>query len=209
MIGPCRRMRGTAPVTSTTVEAVPPGQRPPSRIMAIRPSSWAATSAAVTGEGPPERLALVVASGAPAARISARVRSWFGMRTATVSPPAVTASETTAALVTTRVRGPGQKASASFLPAGGKGVGDERQVGRIGQEDWDGLVEAAELGRIETADRFVVPTHRAHAVDGVRGERDQFACSQQARRPRQMPLQKMRGLEGQDRPLERMCFSMT
>ncbi len=42
------------------------------------------------------------------------------MRTATVAPPAVTAEGTTVALGTTSVSGPGQNASASFMPAGGR-----------------------------------------------------------------------------------------
>ena len=57
--------------------------------------------------------------GSPAARISSRATGWLGNLTATVSRPAVTESGTRADFFRTRVRGPGQNASASFLAAGG------------------------------------------------------------------------------------------
>ena len=70
------RIRSPSPpwsVRSTIVEAMPPGQVPPSKIRSMRVSNWANTPCAVSGAGWPERLALVTASGAFKA-------PWFGER---------------------------------------------------------------------------------------------------------------------------------
>ena len=53
--------------------------------------------------------------GQPAARIRAAATGWEGMRTATVSSPAVTASGMISDRGTTIVRGPGQKVSIRAL----------------------------------------------------------------------------------------------
>ena len=146
----------------------------------MRPASCAATSAAVTGEGPPERFALVVASGAPASRINSRARSWSGMRTATVSPPAVTSAGTRRPFGTTSVSAPGQKALAEPCRKRREVARDERKVLGVGKQDRDGFVEAAQLGGVKPGHRRVVPADRADAVHGVRGKGNQLARAQEA-----------------------------
>ncbi|GFP35794.1 hypothetical protein HKBW3S43_01582, partial [Candidatus Hakubella thermalkaliphila] len=53
--------------------------------------------------------------GVPASSISLKATGWAGMRIATVGRPAVTISGTTSVLGSTKVRGPGQNFSMSFL----------------------------------------------------------------------------------------------
>ena len=57
----------------------------------------------------PDGLADGAARGTPAVRISSRATGWLGMRTATVSRPAVTMSGTVSFFRKIRVSGPGQK----------------------------------------------------------------------------------------------------
>ena len=97
------------------VDSRPIWQRPPSRIRSISGPKSRATCAAVTGLTRPERLADGAASGRPAAAITASATGCAGTRSATLCKPARAAAQTVAlgASGTTRVRGPGQKASAS------------------------------------------------------------------------------------------------
>ena len=57
--------------------------------------------------------------GTPASRINSLATGSLGIRTATVSRPPVVPCGTIPLLGNTKVKGPGQKASASFLPASG------------------------------------------------------------------------------------------
>ena len=90
-IAPTRRMVGPSPDTSTTVEADPPSDGPPSRIeldpIAERPPDLLG----IPATGPPERLADVVGSG-PRARASVRGASWSGTRRPIVDRPPVRTS---------------------------------------------------------------------------------------------------------------------
>ena len=81
--GRCARR---APLRSTTVEATPPGTRPPSSVAAGSSESAKAiaTSSASSVSGSPERFALDTASG-PAAASSASVTGWSGTRNACVA----------------------------------------------------------------------------------------------------------------------------
>ena len=79
----------------------------------ILPSISSSTCAAVVGLGRPERFALGAAMGVCAAQISARATGCEGMRTATVSSPAVTSRGTRGDLGKISVMGPGQKARMS------------------------------------------------------------------------------------------------
>ena len=96
---------------STTVDSTPMPQLPPSRIPATLPVISSATSCALVGLGLPDTLALGAAMGQPAARMRAAATGWDGIRTATVSSPAVTMSGTSSDRGTTMVRGPGQNVS--------------------------------------------------------------------------------------------------
>ena len=109
-MGPARRMTGSPPVQFTSVDGIPPGALPPSRISGMRPLSCEYTSSAVDGLGCPEMLAEVTAIG-PAAHNKASALGWFGMRTATVEV-AETAKGRVCFLGTMQVNGPGQKREA-------------------------------------------------------------------------------------------------
>src|SRR2546430_495152 len=84
---------------------VQPGRGPPGRIGSTRPPRPRNTCPAVVGDSSAERLALGAATGTPAASSSARATGCAGTRTATVGPPAVTASGTAAAFASTSVSG--------------------------------------------------------------------------------------------------------
>ena len=73
--GPGRRISSFSEVQSTTVEATPPGVRPPLRMSGMSPSSWERTSCAVLALGLPDRLAEVTASG-PVCRIRVSAAGW-------------------------------------------------------------------------------------------------------------------------------------
>ena len=115
---PGRSMRGTAPVTSITVDSRPTRQGPPSNISGMRPFMSSHTCFAVVGLGRPERLALGAATGRAAASISARASGWAGKRTATVESPAVTSGGTRSDLGKISVIGPGHHASISAFAMG-------------------------------------------------------------------------------------------
>ena len=116
---PGRRMQGLPWHTSTTVDSRPTSQLPPSMISGMRPSMSSSTCRAVVGLGLPERLALGAAMGRLQVLSSAAATGWEGMRTATVSSPAVTASGTAGLRGMISVSGPGQKASISGRAASG------------------------------------------------------------------------------------------
>ena len=115
---PRRRITGSSPVTSTTVDSSPIGAGPPSRMIATLAPRSASTCAAVVGLTCPERLALGAAIGRSAARSSAWATGCAGTLSAMVSRPAVARSATgqPACLAITRVRAPGQSASANCRP---------------------------------------------------------------------------------------------
>ena len=100
------------------VDSTPTVQAPPSSTAAIRPSrppSGSSTSAARVGLMRPEALAEGIASGTPAACITARASGWAGTLSPTLSSPAVTREAIPASgrSATTSVSGPGQNAAAS------------------------------------------------------------------------------------------------
>ena len=120
VIMPGRRMTASRPVRSTTVLSIPTELGPPSRMSSTRSPSDACTCWALVGLTWVNRLALGAAMGTPAARSRANATGWAGIRTATASSPAVATSGTCAALGSTRVSGPGQKAAARRSAAGGQ-----------------------------------------------------------------------------------------
>ena len=115
---PGRRIVGS-PTSESTVDSTPYLQGPPSRISGIRPSMSARTCCAVVGLGLPERFALGAAIGTPDFWIRSRAVLSEGIRTATVSSPAVTSYGTSSALLKINVRGPGQNVSISVFASFG------------------------------------------------------------------------------------------
>ena len=115
---PGRSMVGR-PIRLTTVDSRPYLHGPPSIIKSTLPSMSCRTCSAVVGLGLPLRFALGAAMGTPAAFISARAVLFSGMRTATVSSPAVTSSGTMELLLNIMVSGPGQNVSASIRALSG------------------------------------------------------------------------------------------
>ena len=107
--------------TLTMVDSTPTGVEPPSTTSGMRPPRSAATASALVAETRPDELALGAASGRPVAAMSFAAKP-TGMRRPTVSSPAVTSGLTAAPSRsgTTRVSGPGQKASASFRDRGSR-----------------------------------------------------------------------------------------
>lgn len=71
------------------------------------------------GLGLPDKLAEGAARGTPAASMTARAVGWEGQRTATVSRPPLVCWGMTSDLGKMMVRGPGQKAAASFWALSG------------------------------------------------------------------------------------------
>ena len=116
---PGRKTIGFDSVRSIIVDSIPMPTGPPSSIIAIFPFKSSATWAASVGLGRPEVLALGAAMRQPLFRIRSNATGWFGIRTATVSIPPVVAEGTVSFFQTIMVRGPGQKASASFWAAAG------------------------------------------------------------------------------------------
>ena len=68
---PGRKMTGTLPSASTTVDSSPIAQGPPSSTRGMRPPRSSSTCLARVGLGRPERLALGAARGKPQRAISA------------------------------------------------------------------------------------------------------------------------------------------
>ena len=102
-----------AVVTSTIVEALGPGVGPSSTIAATwSPSIRSASSAPWSRPVHPVVLAELTASGPVRSRIS-RVRSWSGIRTATVPRVSPRSQRREDCWRATIVRGPGQKRSMS------------------------------------------------------------------------------------------------
>lgn len=112
-IAPSLIRAGTLLLISSTVDSVPPGHLPPLMMRSTCSPNCSRTSSAVTGLDLPERLALVPTIGVPSPRMSAMGTGWLGMRTATVSPPAVTEPGTQGLFRKTSVRPPGRNRSAN------------------------------------------------------------------------------------------------
>ena len=132
--------RTTGPDASTTVDGMPPGAGPPSRIRSMSGPMSARISAAVEASGCPDTLAEVTGSG-PSARASARGAGWSGTRSPIVDAPPVRAagSSTSAA--------PFEHERQAARPEGrGQGLGrgghDRQVVGLrcVGQEQDDALL---------------------------------------------------------------------
>ena len=100
------------------VDSTPISVTPPSIIASIRPSISCNTASTVVGLGFPDKLALGPAIGTPQARIHSLVNSNAGHRIATVSSPPEISKGTISFFGKTIVKGPGQKASISFLSRG-------------------------------------------------------------------------------------------
>ena len=118
---PGRRMVGF-PTSESTVDSTPKRHGPPSMMRSIFPSMSCRTCSAIVGLGLPEVLALGAATGTPASRISASAVLLSGIRTATVSSPAVTSSGTAEDRLKMSVSGPGQNASINVRAASGMRV---------------------------------------------------------------------------------------
>src|SRR5690606_37797402 len=110
---PGRKRRG-APSRPRMVDSTPTAEAPPSITAAMRPDSPARTWSARVGETLPEGLAEGAANGPPKVLSRARATGWAGTRRATVGKPAVAKGERPepSRKGSTKVRGPGQKASA-------------------------------------------------------------------------------------------------
>lgn len=96
-------------VIRTMVDSTPKAVRPPSAISSILSPMSSSTACAVVGLRRPEVLALGAASGRRSSSITSRAKS-CGMRSATVSRPAVTSGwmPWPSRSGSTRVSGPGQ-----------------------------------------------------------------------------------------------------
>ena len=94
---------------------MPTSQFLPLSISGILPSMSSATCRHVVGLGLDEVLALGAHIGTPAAEINARASSDSGIRMATVSSPAVTASGTEGFFLSTMVTGPGIRPLIIFM----------------------------------------------------------------------------------------------
>ena len=112
VIAPGLRIVGVSVVRSRTVDSMPKEQSPPSSIYLIFPFKSLYTCCAVVGETCFETLAEGAASGAESS-ISLLAILCSGILTATVPPPAVTASGTSLLFFKTSVRGPGINFSAN------------------------------------------------------------------------------------------------
>ncbi len=104
-----RSSRGGSVVRSRTVDSMPTGLRPASRIKSTLPSRSFSTCSAIVGDTRFERFALGAAIGRPSASINLYARKQSGIRTPTVSPPAVTISGIRSVRGSTIVSGPHQK----------------------------------------------------------------------------------------------------
>lgn len=110
LITPSRRMRKLLPVQSTTVDAKPAGELPPSITRLMLPSNWVNTSWALVAAVWPEIFAEDTARG-PVNRISARANGWSGIRNPMVGR-GERFSGKDGCRETTRVIAPGQKRDA-------------------------------------------------------------------------------------------------
>ena len=95
---PARSNIGCSSASDSTVDSIPTVVGPPSRIMSAPSPSAFSTCSAVVGDSSVKRFALGAAIGTPAATSSASATGCAGMRTPTVSSPAVTTSGTDALL---------------------------------------------------------------------------------------------------------------
>ena len=127
-MGPGRSNRGVSRERSMTVDSRPRAVGPLSRIRSIWPSRSLKTWRAIVGEMPVDRLALGAATGLPARAISNLATFVSGTRTPTVSRPAVTTSGIRADRGRTRVKGPGQHASARIRASSGQFATHERAM---------------------------------------------------------------------------------
>ena len=96
-----------------TVDSLPSGDGPPSKIRSICPPNSCTTSSAVRGDGWPETLALVPMICPPHLSRRFKAVSCLGMRNPTNCESSVTAAGSFARNGTIRVRGPGQNLPAS------------------------------------------------------------------------------------------------
>ncbi len=119
---PGRRITGTAPLASITVDSSPPSAAPQSRIMArsALPPSSSRTCPARVGLMRPERFADGAATGTPASARKARAWVLAGTRRATLSSPDVASVliGQSGCWSSTSVIGPGQKWSARMRARG-------------------------------------------------------------------------------------------
>ena len=178
VIAPCRRIRGGSKRDDRRLEAVRASGRRRGRRGRESPAT---TCAAVVGLGRPERFALGAATGTPARRIRSRATP-SGIRTATVSRPAVTREGTRDFFERTRVRGPGQKRAMSFVAGAGTFRATFRSIVRSLTWTITGLSCGPSLRREDLRDRLLVERVRPEAVDRLRREGDELAAPEPRRR---------------------------
>ena len=177
---PSRRITGSSPVTSTTVDSSPIGAGPPSRMMAtLAPRSAChvrgdrrAHVAGAVGAGRRDR--------ADRRRAAAPGRSGCaGTLSAMVSRPAVARSATgqPGCLAITRVSGPGQNAAANCRPASVRRP--SRAAASVsGTCTISGLKPRPALGGKDRRHRAAVAGVGAQAVHGLGGKGDEGAAAQ-------------------------------
>jgi hypothetical protein len=106
-------------VQSTTVDSTPASVCPPCRMQSIRPPRSSCTASQVVGLGRPDRLADGAGTGVSQAARNLWVSGRPGIRTPTVSSPAVTTDGSSGCLGRMIVSGPGRKRSRSGSAAAG------------------------------------------------------------------------------------------
>ena len=185
---PGRSRRSVPASTFTMVDSSPTSVGPPSTMSGILSPRSASTASAVVEVMRPEELALGAASGRPKRAMSPAPKP-CGMRSAIVSRPAVTSGWMPAppASGSTRVSGPGQKASASFSDSGSKTAISLAMTmpGDMG----DQRIEARPAFRLEDAgDGFAIGRVAGEAVDRLGRDRDDLdrlrAAPMRAQSPR-------------------------
>jgi hypothetical protein len=172
-------MIGFSPVQSTSVDGIPPGVLPPSKINGMRPLSCSYTSCAVVGLAPPEMFAEVTAIG-PAAQQGARI--------------GVVGDADCDGGSGGNCRGEsllfGDDAGQGSGPeAGGKTESHVRDVVRnfieiaqVPDQNGNRFFDGAVFGGVDAFDGGVVEGERAETVDGVGGEGDDAAVLQNIKR---------------------------
>ena len=108
-ISPSLKIRGISPVTSTTVEPVPPFSGPASKAASSCRVSCGLRSPSRRQPDSPDRLALVPVIGLPRERIRAAATGWPGSRIPILPVPAVRRWGTASPALNTSVTLPGQK----------------------------------------------------------------------------------------------------
>ena len=115
VIAPGLNTSGMLTLTSIMVDSKPTLESSEAISISIRPFISLYTCSALVGLGLPERLALGAAIGVLQSRINSLASSSSGIRTATVSSPAVVSKGMPSFFLRIKVMGPGQNLSISLL----------------------------------------------------------------------------------------------